>query len=195
MLGRLPRLLSSPVEKQVSEMSSTAETGRDAVAVHAQAERDAQHLLERLEMTEVPVDPITVARALGVRVWTSDLEPNVAGVLLKRRGEAPEIYVSAHDHINRQRFTIAHEVGHLIERAAKGNAEVPGSFVDYRDDVSSQGSSPAEMYANGFAAALLMPAGRVRELWDQYRDVDSLARQFKVSTEAMRHRLRNLGVQ
>lgn len=164
------------------------------MAVHDRAERDAQHLLDRLEMTEIPVDPIQVARALGIKVWTSDLDPNVAGVLVKRKGAAPEIYISAADHINRQRFTVAHEVGHYVERAANGKAQDPVNYVDYRDAVSSQGSSPAEMYANGFAAALLMPAERVRAYWQRCLDADEMARQFGVSAEAMRHRLNNLGI-
>jgi Zn-dependent peptidase ImmA (M78 family) len=166
------------------------------VAVHAAAERDAQQLLERLGMTDIPVDPIKVARALGIKVWTSDLEPNVAGVLVKKRqGEPPEIYVNAADHVNRQRFTTAHEVGHFFERARKGDADEPVSFVDYRDDLSAQGTNPSEMYANGFAAALLMPAARVREHWEHDRDATILASRFQVSPEAMRHRLHNLGLQ
>lgn len=165
------------------------------MAVHARAERDAQHLLDRLGMAGVPVDPIRVARALGIEVWTSDLDQNVAGVLVRRRGGTPEIYISAVDHINRQRFTVAHEVGHFIERAAEGESEAPVNYVDYRDDISSQGSNPSEMYANGFAAALLMPSKHVRAYWPESLDTDALARRFEVSPAAMRHRLRNLGIQ
>jgi Zn-dependent peptidase ImmA (M78 family) len=165
------------------------------VAVHAAAERDAQQLLGRLGMTDIPVDPIKVARALGITTWTSDLQENVAGVLVKRQREPPEIYINADDHINRQRFTTAHEVGHFFDRARQGDADTPVSFVDYRDDLSAQGTDPAEMYANGFAAALLMPAARVREYWERSRDAATLASKFQVSLEAMGHRLRNLGLQ
>jgi Zn-dependent peptidase ImmA (M78 family) len=165
-----------------------------AVTVHDGAERDAQDLLERLGVTDIPVDPITIARALGLKVWTSRLEPNVAGVLDKRSGQPPEIYVNASDHINRQRFTVAHEVGHFIERAVQGKADETGSFVDYRDDLATQGTNPAERYANGFAAALLMPARHVRDLWESCQDPEILAQKFQVSAAAMRNRLDNLGL-
>lgn len=165
------------------------------MAVHQAAERDAQQLLDRLGMTDVPVDPIKVARALGIATWTSDLQENVAGVLVRRPGQPAEIYINAADHINRQRFTTAHEVGHFIDRARKGDADAPVNFVDYRDDLSAQGTNPAEMYANGFAAALLMPAALVREQWAHDPDAVALAAKFQVSPEAMRHRLRNLELQ
>jgi Zn-dependent peptidase ImmA (M78 family) len=165
------------------------------VAVHKRAERDAQQLLDQLRITGMPVDPIRIARALGIKVWTSDLEPNVAGVLVKKQGDAPEIYINAADHPNRQRFTVAHEVGHFFERALKGKADEPLDFVDYRDDLSSRGTDPAEMYANGFAAALLMPEACVREYRGQGLDADSLASKLEVSPEAMQHRLRNLDLQ
>ena len=146
-------------------------------------------------MTDIPVDPIRVARALGITTWTSDLQENVAGVLVRRPGEPAEIYINAADHVNRQRFTTAHEVGHFIDRARHGDAETPVNFVDYRDDLSAQGTDPAEMYANGFAAALLMPEARVREYWARDRDAVALASMFQVSPEAMGHRLRNLSLQ
>lgn len=176
-------------------MSTGPTGGGDTVAVHAAAERDAQRLLDRLGMTDIPVDPIKVARALGIVTWTSDLQENVAGVLVRKRGEPPEIYINAADHINRQRFTTAHEVGHFIDRARKGDAETPINFVDYRDDLSAQGTNPAEMYANGFAAALLMPEARVREHWAHDPDPVALASKFQVSPDAMGHRLHNLGLQ
>lgn len=164
------------------------------MAVHAGAERDARQLLERLHVTDLPVDPIKIAQTLGVEVWTSDLERDVAGVLVKRGNEPAEIYLNADDHINRQRFTAAHEVGHFFERALKGSSKLPVNFVDYRDDLSSRGTSPSEMYANGFAAALLMPREHVVQLWDQYGDAELMARKFHVSPEAMRHRIRNLNI-
>jgi predicted transcriptional regulator len=165
------------------------------VGVHEAAERDAQQLLDRLDMTGLPVDPIRVARKLGARVWTSDLGLGVSGVLVKKVGSAAEIYLNTSDHPNRQRFTAAHEVGHLVKRVLEGGAQAEMNFVDYRDDLSSTGTSPSEMYANGFAAALLMPARHVRDLQHRYPDAEALAYRFEVSSAAMRNRLRNLGLQ
>lgn len=161
--------------------------------VPASAESDAQHLLGRLGMTEIPVDPIKVARALRIRVWTSDLDENVAGVLVQRRGD-PEILISAIDPPSQQRFTVAHEVGHFIERAANGQTEEPLNQICYRDDVSPRCANPAEMYANEFAAALLMPEAELRGHWERDPDADNLAGRFQVSPDAMRHRLGNLGL-
>src|ERR1700722_9211261 len=63
----------------------------------------------------VPVDPIFIARQLGLDVVEARLEDGVGGMLVNRPGE-PAIYLNASDGRNRQRFTCAHELGHWIKR-------------------------------------------------------------------------------
>ncbi len=75
-------------------------------------------------------------------------------MLVKRRGEDPEIYVHASDSLNRQRFTCAHELGHYVKRSAMGDEE--WEYVEHRALLASQGTDPEEVYANKFAAGLLM---------------------------------------
>jgi Zn-dependent peptidase ImmA (M78 family) len=65
----------------------------------------------------------------------------------------------------RQRFTIAHEIGHYAMHVKK-SMDSP-LFIDrlvaFRDDESSAGSDWEEVEANTFAVALLMLARLVRE--------------------------------
>src|SRR3954470_4270018 len=57
----------------------------------------------------------------------------------------------------RKRFTIAHEMGHLVLHQLD-QVHVDKQFlVKLRDDISSQAIDPHEIEANAFAAALLMP--------------------------------------
>lgn len=65
-------------------------------------------------------------------------------------------------------------------------------YVDKRDAHSSSGTQAEEVYANQFAAALLMPQDRVRSEHQQGGTAASLALMFGVSAEAMGFRLRNL---
>lgn len=153
--------------------------------------RDAEQLLKRIwsfgaEEPPIPVDPVYIAQQLGIEVFGTNLDPGVAGLLVKRVGEDPEIHLNASDSRNRQRFTCAHELGHYIDRA--GTDDESWEFVDRRDALASTGRSRREVYANGFAANLLMPAALVRRMRRTY-DPAVLAYEFGVSIEAMNNRL------
>lgn len=106
----------------------------------------------------------------------------------------------------RQRFTIAHELGHLF---LHNNGVLDGVYVDrsaeytieFRNEVSSSGEVRKEREANAFAAALLMPKSLLLEEIEQHHlnlaDDDSLivlAKKFNVSVSAMAYRLLNLGL-
>src|SRR3954467_13303562 len=130
-------------------------------------ERDAQALLNTVwcpggDMPPLPVDPIFIAQQLGIGVYIATLSEGVSGMLVKRPGQDPQIHLQSSDSRNRQRFTCAHELGHYV--AAEGKAETL-EYVEHRALLASQGTKPDEIYANKFAAALLMPADAVRARW------------------------------
>jgi Zn-dependent peptidase ImmA (M78 family) len=94
------------------------------------------------------------------------------------------------DHPNRQRFTCAHEIGHYLRRKRTG---ARGRFVDYRDTLAGLGTDVEEIYANQFAAALLMPAHLVHKGYKvDERSSEDLAWELGTSAQAMNVRLRNL---
>jgi Zn-dependent peptidase ImmA (M78 family) len=161
-------------------------------------ELDADRLLETIwakddpSQLRLPVDPFYIAKALGIDVYGEALDPEVSGLLRKRSQEDdPEIVLNVDDHRNRQRFTCAHELGHFSMRSQTGSFE-KWNYVDRRDVLAGAGTDPDEIYANRFAAALLMPQRAVKKLWDG--EVAPLAYKFGVSPEAMSNRLRNLGL-
>jgi Zn-dependent peptidase ImmA (M78 family) len=84
---------------------------------------------------------------------------------------------------------VAHEIGHYVKRSA-GPEDY--EYVDRRDTLSSRGSDPDEVYANAFAANLLMPKDEVERF--KSRTPLELAHYFGVSPEAMSYRLANLGI-
>lgn len=139
----------------------------------------------------LPVDPFRIARRLGIKAFSAALDDRVSGMLVKRPGEDPEIYVHASDSSNRQRFTCAHELGHYVKRSTLGDGE--WEYVEHRDLLSSQGSNSDEIFANKFAAALLMPEEAIREMHKNLGPA-ALAYEFGVSADAMNYRLANLGL-
>lgn len=160
---------------------------QDTMAQTWQLLRDARYapgaILGELGIVEPPVDPFVVARALGVEVV---LAPHLQYEgALDGTCDPPRIYVRSTDPITRQRFTVSHELGHLMLH--------PLGKV-FRDESLGKGRSKAEVQANRFAARLLMPAHMVRAALALSPTLDELAALFGVSKDAMAARLEALGV-
>lgn len=136
----------------------------------------------------LPIDPFMIARQLKVDVFMADLAPDVSGALKRSTAHRPQVLVNRLDSRVRQRFTCAHELGHYVRRSALKDLDY--EFVDFRSTLASAGVDEEEVYANQFAAELLMPAPLVRQF--DYLGERALAAKFNVSTQAMSLRLRNL---
>lgn len=158
-------------------------------------EDDAWRLLgevwwPRPSLDYIPVDPVQIAYRLQITVFTVEMEPTVSGAIENFMGTDPVIYLNERDSKNRQRFTCAHELGHYRKRVADGDRSF--EFVDRRDTLASEGTNPEEIYANQFAAALLMPADLLRQMHRTEPDPTILAYRFSVSADAMNYRLKAL---
>jgi Zn-dependent peptidase ImmA (M78 family) len=156
----------------------------------------AEDVLARAGISRSPVPVEQVASFLGATVKYSPFEGELAGVLVRGEGRVV-IGVNSSHHSNRQRFTIAHECGHLLLH--EGGTYVDKSFrVNLRDDVSSLAIDPEEIEANRFAAELLMPYKLLID--DLHHEIDleseatigALARKYGVSLQAMTHRIANV---
>lgn len=148
----------------------------------------------------LPVNPFVIADRLGIKMFTANLSEGVSGVLIKRAGQDAEIHVQTSDSPSRQRFTCAHELGHYVKRSATDDDA--WEYVEHRNLITSQGTDTEEIYANRFAASLLMPEIAVRKLYDKLKaeagtppPPAALAFEFGVSADAMQYRLANLGLQ
>lgn len=163
------------------------------------AEQAALELVERFDINEAPVPVEEIATALGADVQIEPLEGGLSGVLY-RDGDRTVLGVNGWHAEVRQRFTIAHELGHL-------QLHQDALFVDgllHRDTMSSRAVNTHEIEANAFAAELLMPRHLLlAELHDRMpksgvadpsRLTKQLAVTFDVSEQAMEIRLANLGL-
>ena len=121
---------------------------------------EAEQLLARNNIVEPPVDVERIAFGEGLRVVRKTLG-TVDGVC-----EDGLITVNAEHAPTRQRFTIAHELGHLA---------LHSNNVDEN----------SEREADQFASALLIPRAMLRRAVAEAADVDLLRRRFNVSREAL----------
>lgn len=169
-------------------------------------ERRAEEILLRHNINEAPIDPAKIAKSLGLTIVKHELEGDISGVLFLK-GKTPTIGINPSHSKVRVRFTIAHELGHFVLHHHKRNLFIDTRdrelAVMYRDDKSTTGEFQQEREANAFAAALLMPKMLIEkhikdELFDLTAEdkdntLKTLAKEFKVSQQAMAFRLANLG--
>ena len=99
------------------------------------------------------------------------------------------IYINRNEPATRQRFTIAHEIGHFILH--RELIEQQKGSVLYRKDFNN--NSPAESQANFFAAALLMPRQEILKAWNTLNNIQDIANCFEVSRDAAYIRLNKMG--
>jgi Zn-dependent peptidase ImmA (M78 family) len=159
-----------------------------------QAERDAEGIRSRTWGDSIPVDPVRIAKALGVETFESQLDPNVSAVLSKRADRDPIIILNRNDSPSRQRFSCAHELGHFVRRSNSGRVGTDFEYIEYRGPLARQGKDDEEMYANAFAGNLLMPRKYVLAFQKDDLSVVDQALKFEVSTDALETRLRVLGL-
>lgn len=146
-------------------------------------------------MVSIPIDVERVVNDLGLQVQKLPLDPGVDGILVKDKAGEPFKAVadsSAHEH--RQRFTLAHELGHYVHKYQSVPIEEKMGRVERRDDTSSKGIDYEEIWANKFAASLLMPASIVRKYWGEGLTRAAMAKLFNVSERSMDIRLTTLGL-
>jgi Zn-dependent peptidase ImmA (M78 family) len=165
----------------------------------------AEHLLATYQFAEaVPVPVEKIARRLGLEVVKADLEGDISGLLV-RDGNQVRICVNEDDAPNRQRFTIAHEIGHHYLGHTFADGEQVhvdrGHVIRMRSPASSNGEDRMEIEANQFANTLLMPEQTLRSMVTKLGgapvsdvNVANLARSFAVSEQAMTIRLSVLGL-
>ena|SRR6266581_6793776 len=171
------------------------------------AQKEARKLLDKYSVTKVPVPVEEIAVGEGAQIARHHFEGSESGFIL-RDGKRVIIGVNTRTSERRQRFTIAHEIGHLLLHEGKPLIVDHAVRIDWRDERSSQATDAQEIAANAFAAELLMPPELiVSNLRDYVDSVESrngvvarddliarLARVFNVSAEAMGYRLINLGI-
>jgi len=157
-------------------------------------QRLVSELLKSAGVPRPPVPVETIAENLEIQIRFEAAEDNLSGALIRKPREVVIGVNSAH-HPNRQRFTIAHEIGHFIlHKGIKLHVD-----EDFRVNLRDGSASREEIEANAFAAELLMPTEYITHDTKRYDRIDQatiqrLARRYQVSQKAMEIKLTNLGL-
>ncbi|MEU5043240.1 ImmA/IrrE family metallo-endopeptidase [Streptomyces griseorubiginosus] len=164
----------------------------------SRADAAARALIDQYGLGTLPVDPEKVAANLGATVIQQPGPAELSGMLL-RRNNTVAIGINEDLSTDRQRFVVAHLIGHL--RLHRSRELILDTAARYRyGSLSSMPTDREEAEANRFAAALLAPEAVVRRVAKEIdadtadQMVDLLASQFQLTRTAMTYRLMSLGI-
>jgi Zn-dependent peptidase ImmA (M78 family) len=157
---------------------------RISSAIVRACQRRVQELVGHPDERRLPVDVVAVARQLGVRA----VEPanlGIDGYVGVAADGSTVIRYRKSNTLERNRFTIAHEIGHLLIAEA---TEIAISAQKSRTGFDSE-----ELIANQLAAELLVPADSLKKhlgcdlpSWGR---VQHIRKQFNVSSYTLLRRL------
>ncbi len=138
----------------------------------------ARRLRANWDLGAGPIDDlVAVAERHGILVVIQDMQTlRVDAIATWPADGAPVIFLADHAPADRQRFTMAHEIGHAVMH------ELP--------------TADQESEADQFASEFLMPAATIRpELHDvSLKNLAALKRRWGVSIAALARRARDLGL-
>lgn len=141
------------------------------------------------------LEEIVTSTGGQIEIGTSGGEDLDSGSIIARDMNDYVIYVSNNTSRQRDRFTVAHELGHLMLHLPSIKQENPSAvmratrFVDYTDETQKR----AEWEANWFAAALLMPREAFKEAFAR-GGLSEVQRIFDVSSSAAHTRAKSLAL-
>ncbi len=172
----------------VLAQTKSAEMPEQSIRVGArQPSYAANELLEQAGVSTPPVPVEELVKQCGVLLHRGKLPDAVSGCLIEL-ADGALIAVNTKHVTTRQRFTIAHELGHHLL------AHTERFHLNLGDGTPAEYNYRLERAANEFAADLLMPRRLLAQAFQVNPTTSSLAKIFEVSDIAMGYRLVNLGL-
>jgi Zn-dependent peptidase ImmA (M78 family) len=147
---------------------------------------------------DAPVDVEHLAFALGLKVSGTILPPEMSGWLAyDKESDRYSITYNLENPKTRQRFTIAHELGHyMLHRRLVGDGVNDSKAYRTSEEgryYNARIGPQQETEANRFAANVLMPTTIIRQLQESgLTDPKALAARLEVSQAALNIRLSDL---
>lgn len=173
-----------------------------------------KQLIKKHSSAKAPIDIFGIIENIGINLKFEEMEDEMSG-FINISEDRSIIVINDKHHMNRKRFSAAHELGHYCLHKDVQSTFIDKSFITglsvkkgstrgktfHRNSLSSKGEHLHEIEANRFAATILMPEDLIEDTILELnidltieRDLERLAIKFGVSVQAMAFRLASLGV-
>ena len=152
---------------------------------YSHATKVAQKILKDAKINMPPVDLKKILANLNINLLSYSFPNKVSAILLKEKNMLV-VGVNSNQHQHRQRFSIAHEIGHYVLGHYKD------IFVDFseisegRFDAFDIGHNKIqEQEANYFASELLMPSEMIKRDFEKIGNINEIINLYNVSKDAL----------
>lgn len=150
----------------------------------------AMSLIKMAGIKDAPVDVYKIAKILGFTVIESDFPSGYSGEIFIE-GKVKSIGVNSNHSKNRQRFTIAHELGHYLN--GHQYFDEAGKMLEENEFDFANPLHQQEKEANLFASELLIPKEfLLKDLENKGLNIEELVEKYQVSSQALWIRLTSL---
>lgn len=141
------------------------------------------------DMYNIPVDPVKIAKTYDIVVYAGNLDNKIAGAIrYVENTKKFEILVNQNDPLEKQRYTIAKELGfYLLYEEKIKEEEIHVELVDKENNEE-------ELRVDYFAGALLINKTLLESAYNINSKISELAELFDVSVSTMTIRLDILGM-
>jgi len=152
---------------------------------YSHAAKIAQKTIDETKISAPPVDVNKILTHIGINLLPYPFPEKVSAILLKENNMLV-VGVNNSHHPNRQRFSIAHEIGHYLLGHYKDVFVDMSEISEGRFDAfDTDHNKVQEQEANYFAGELLMPSAMLKKDFAKLRNVEEIAKLYKVSKDAL----------
>lgn len=144
----------------------------------------ARKVIKDHKLSEVPTDLTKVFQKLGLKYIVLNDPEGIDGAIIEIENKPTIAYLNKAKPIPRQRFTLAHELGHIFLKHSKRDFYNAEESREFGDEEIDQSKPPQEKEADAFASELLVPNDKLKQHEADMNNIDKLSSIFQVSKQA-----------
>jgi Zn-dependent peptidase ImmA (M78 family) len=145
---------------------------------YAFARNMAKKVLKDYKLSGVPTDLSVIFKNLGLKYIELNDADDIDGAIIEIKGKPAIAVLNKARPLQRQRFTLAHELGHIFLKHTTRDVYDP-------EEIKDKAKPPQEIEADTFASELLIPYEQLKKYTADMSNIDKLAGTFLVSRQAI----------
>lgn len=145
-----------------------------------------KRVLSESGVTAPPIDLKRILQAHSIAYVEVEDFPETVSALIVEDGQRTYAAVNSREHLHRQRFSLAHELGHYFLHRQAPAFEEPITIDNPPEEEWQEGSKdPAEAEADMFAGELLVPSEMLKKHYRKGVTIPDLSKLFLVSEQVI----------